>query len=60
MFQKITKRTKQTFEIARGSVIEIDSAIGIAFNLEYVKFNELNPLGESILNTFKLITGMIK
>ena len=29
------------FEIARGSVIEIDSAIGIAFRLEYVKIEEI-------------------
>jgi len=48
------------FEIARGSIIEIDSAIGIAFKLEYTMMEELKPLGESIVKTFKLLSGMIK
>ena len=48
------------FEISRGSVIEIDSAIGIAFKLEYVKIEEIRALGETIIKTFKLLSGMIK
>ena len=58
--RKSPKERNRYFEIARGSVIEIDSAIGIAFKLEYVKLDELKSLGEFIVNTFKLITGMIK
>jgi four helix bundle protein len=48
------------FEISRGSVIEIDSAIGVAFKLEYVSLEEIRNLGESIIKTFKLLSGMIK
>lgn len=48
------------YEISRGSVIEIDSAIGIAFKLEYVKIEEIRALGETIIKTFKLLSGMIK
>ena len=48
------------YEISRGSVIEIDSAIGIAFKLQYIKIEEIRTLGESIIKTFKLLTGMIK
>ena len=48
------------FEISRGSVIEIDSAIGIAFKLEYISLEEIRNLGESIIKTFKLLSGMIK
>lgn len=48
------------YEISRGSVIEIDSAIGIAFKLEYVNIDEIRALGESIVKTFKLLSGMIK
>ena len=58
--RKSLRERKRYFEIARGSVIEIDSAIGISFKLAYVKLEELKTLGESIVNTFKLITGMIK
>ena len=48
------------YEISRGSVIEIDAAIEIAFNLEYVSMDDVKALGENILSTFKLLTGMIK
>ena len=51
---------KRYFEIARGSVIEIDTAIGIAYQLSFVKLEELQPLGELIIKNFKLISGMIK
>lgn len=47
------------FEIARGSVIEIDAAIGLSFKLLYVKREQLTALGESIIKTFKLLTGLI-
>jgi len=47
------------YEIARGSVIEIDAAIGIAYKLSYVKLEQLEHLGDSIIKTFKLLSGMI-
>ena len=47
------------FEIARGSVIEIDSAIGIAHKLSYVTLEQLQPLGNSIVKNFKVLSGMI-
>lgn len=57
--RKSINERKRYFEIARGSVIEVDAAIGIAFELEYVKMNELEALGKSIVDTFKLLTGLI-
>jgi len=47
------------YEIARGSVIEIDAAIGIAYKLSYVSLEQLQVLGENIIKTFKLLSGMI-
>ena len=47
------------FEIARGSVIEIDSAFEIAYQLSYTNQEQLKPLGDLIIKTFKLISGMI-
>ena len=58
--RKSQKERNRYFEIARGSVIEIDSAIGIAFKLEYIVLEELQPLGDLIVKTFKLLRGMIK
>lgn len=47
------------FEIARGSVIEIDAALGIAHKLSYASLEQLQLAGEKIVNTFKLLSGMI-
>lgn len=47
------------FEIARGSVIEIDAALGIAHQLSYATLEELQLTGDKIINTFKLLSGMI-
>jgi len=47
------------FEIARGSVIEIDSAMDIAYTLSYSTMEQLQPVGESIIKTFKLLSGII-
>jgi len=48
------------FEIARGSVIEIDTAIDIAHHLSYTSLDQLQKLGSAIIDTFKLLTGMMK
>jgi four helix bundle protein len=58
--RKTLAERNRYFEISRGSVIEIDSAIGIAFKLEYISLEEIRNLGESIIKTFKLLSGMIK
>jgi len=58
--RKSQNERNRYFEISRGSVIEIDSAFGIAFKLEYVILDELQTLGNCIVKTFKLLTGMIK
>jgi four helix bundle protein len=47
-------------EIARGSVIEIDAAIGISFKLVYVSMDEIKLFGELIIKNFKLLSGMIQ
>jgi four helix bundle protein len=47
------------YEISRGSVVEIDAAIGIAYKLSYVSLEQLQSLGEKIIKTFKILSGMI-
>jgi four helix bundle protein len=51
---------KRFFEISRGSVIEIDAAIGIAYRLEYCDMKTIENLGNHIISCFKQLTGMIK
>ncbi len=58
--RKSNKDRHRFFEIARGSVIELDSAIGIAHKIGYVQSEEIQTLGESIIKTFKLLSGLIR
>ncbi len=57
--RKSAAERKRYFEIARGSVIEVDTAIGISFELHYVTLHQLEPLEQLILQTFKTLTGLI-
>ncbi|HYH15621.1 MAG TPA: four helix bundle protein [Flavisolibacter sp.] len=50
---------KRYFEISRGSVIEIDTALDIATCLGYCRHEELFQLGQSIIRTFKILSGMM-
>ena len=43
-----------------GSVIEIDAALDIAADLEYLKTIQTDHLAKSMVNCFKILTGMIK
>jgi four helix bundle protein len=50
---------KRFFEIARGSLIEIDTAIDIAIDLKYCLPEKTHVLGESIVKTFKQLSALI-
>ncbi|WP_153795761.1 four helix bundle protein [Foetidibacter luteolus] len=57
--RKSEPERKRYYEIARGSVIEIDTAIGIAYKLDYCSLEFIQPLGQNIIKTFKILSGMI-
>lgn len=50
---------KRFYEIARGSVVEIDAAIGIAFRLDYVKMEQLTNFEKLIISNYKILSGLI-
>lgn len=50
---------KRFYEIARGSVIEIDTAIDLAVSLNYLTNEKLKAVGKHIISVFKQLTGMI-
>lgn len=58
--RKSQKKRNRFFEIARGSVVEVDTAIDIAVKLDYVLTRDLTALEELLIKCFKLLTGMIK
>ena len=57
--RRSTGERRRYFEVSRGSVVEIDTCFDLAVELKYVNFDDLKSTGRSIVNTFKLLSGMI-
>ena len=57
--RKSEAERKRYYEIARGSIIEIDAALDLAFDLGYIQEQTINNLGEYMVKTFKILTGLI-
>lgn len=51
---------KRYYEIARGSIKEIDAALDIAKDLGYLKNYNPESIGQKMILCFKLLTGMIR
>lgn len=58
--RKSEAERKRYYEISRGSIIEIDAALGIASDLGYLKGIDTEQIGAAMINSFKLLTGLIK
>ncbi|MCX6318533.1 MAG: four helix bundle protein [Bacteroidetes bacterium] len=50
---------KRFYEIARGSLIEVDAGLEIANELGFLKTYDTNLIKQTIIKTFKLLSGMI-
>ena len=50
---------KRYYEIARGSLIEVDTAFDIAVQLNYTTKELLQPLGDLIVRCFQMLSKMI-
>jgi four helix bundle protein len=57
--RKSVAERKRFYEIARGSVIEIDGALDAANALGYLQSHDTKNLGDSFFNCFKLLSGLI-
>ena len=58
--RKSESERKRYYEIARGSIIEIDAALDIANDLQYLHNQNLIILGETMVKCFKMLTGLIQ
>ncbi len=58
--RKSEAERKRYYEISRGSVIEIDAALDIANDLNYLTNFNSEKLGESMIKSFKMLSGMIE
>ena len=47
------------YEMARGSVIEVDAALDVALDLNYCTTESLKTLGEAMMKCFKYLSGLI-
>lgn len=50
---------KRYYEISRGSIIEIDAALDVAKDLEYMNNYDTTKLGEAMIRCFKMLSGLI-
>lgn len=50
---------RRYYEISRGSVVEVDTILDIAAELEYVKKEDLTQTGDLIIKTFQMLSKMI-
>lgn len=57
--KSVTER-KRFYEIARGSLIEVDTALSIATELQYTCKEKLAELGTLIVRCFQLLSKLIK
>ena len=51
---------KRYFEIARGSIIEIDAALEIASEEGYLKNKDVQTIEQFIIRAFQLLSALIK
>jgi len=50
---------KRYYEVARGSIIEIDAALDVAADLKYLVGVETGNLERSMVNCFRILSGLI-
>jgi len=57
--RKSETERKRFYEIARGSIVEIDAALDIADDLKYLDNYDTLKIGEAMVRCFKMLSGLI-
>ena len=57
--RKSAAERKRFYEIARGSLIEVDTALDIAVSLKYATKEQLRELGEFMIRSFQMMSKLI-
>ncbi len=57
--RKSEKDRKWFYEVARGSIVEVDTALDIAMSLKYTTKEKLNELGKLMVRCFQMISKLI-
>jgi four helix bundle protein len=58
--RKSSLERKRFYEISRGSIIEIDAALQISFDLNYIDETNLKNIKPLVQSTFNILSRMIK
>jgi hypothetical protein len=59
LFRKSKIERSRYYEISRGSVIEIDAAIEVIYDLNLLSFKEMEILGKLLNKCFAMLTKLI-
>ena len=57
--RKSANERKRYFEIARGSVIDVDAALDVAEELFYITKDKTKELENFTISCFKMLTGLL-
>jgi four helix bundle protein len=57
--RKSLSERRRFFEIARGSLIEIEAAFAISIELKYAKLENLQSLSSLLIRCFQMLSKMI-
>ena len=57
--RKSSVERKRFYEVAMGSVIEIDAALDVVADMGYVKKEKMEQLGFVMIKCFKILSGLI-
>ncbi|MEO7265442.1 MAG: four helix bundle protein [Ferruginibacter sp.] len=57
--RKSISERKRFFEISRSSVVEVDTALEVIYDLHYCTMEDMEILGVHLLHSFKLLTLLI-
>jgi len=57
--RKSEKDRKWFYEVARGSIVEVDTALDIAVSLKYTTKEKLNELGTLMIRSFQMVSKLI-
>ncbi|RYY88578.1 MAG: four helix bundle protein [Chitinophagaceae bacterium] len=57
--RKSVAERKRFYEISRGSLVEIDALLDVAFDLEYLKKDEMKEAGNLLIRSYQMLSKMI-
>jgi four helix bundle protein len=57
--RKSAKERNRFFEISRGSLVEVDAVIGLAFDLDFITMDDVNSVAAEVTRCFQMLCKII-